>query len=327
MTILVTGAAGFIGYHTCEALLAQGREVLGLDNMNSYYDTRLKQARLDRIERHPSFRYVFADLGRAPALAAAIHRHRDRITGIVHLAAQAGVRHSIDHPTEYVGPNLAGHLNILELARHLPKVAHTIYASSSSVYGRSKRVPFAIDDPVDCPTSLYAATKRANELMSISYAQLYRLPLTGLRFFTVIGPWGRPDMAYYSFTKAILEGRKIDVFGDGSVSRDFTYVDDIVAGVLSALDRPPSREEGLPHRLYNLGSDRPVTLNQLIATVEAACGSKAIRNTLPPAAGDVPATWADLSASRADLGYEPSTPLDLGIEKFVSWYRGYAGSR
>jgi UDP-glucuronate 4-epimerase len=324
MTILVTGVAGFIGFHVAEALLAQGRHVLGIDNMNAYYDTALKQSRLHRLERHPNFRYVFADIGRAPALGAAIHHHRDAITGIVHLAAQAGVRHSIDHPTDYVGANLSGHLNILELVRHLPNVAHTVYASSSSVYGNSKRVPFAIDDPVDQPASLYAATKRADELMSISYAQLYRLPLTGLRFFTVIGPWGRPDMAYFRFIQAILEGREISVFGDGSVTRDFTYIDDIVAGVLAALDRPPARNETMPHRLYNLGSDRPVTLNHLIGLIEDACGAKARRNILPPAAGDVPATWADLTQSRADLGYEPATALDIAIDRCVAWYREYA---
>ncbi|WP_374311902.1 NAD-dependent epimerase/dehydratase family protein [Dongia sp.] len=324
MTILVTGVAGFIGYHVAEALLTRGERVLGLDNMNPYYDTRLKQARLHRLERHPHFSYVFADIGRAPALNAAIHKHSDTITGIIHLAAQAGVRHSIDHPADYVGPNLSGHLNILELGRHLPQLQHLVYASSSSVYGNTDRVPFAIDDPVDRPASLYAATKRADELMSIAYAQLYRLPLTGLRFFTVIGPWGRPDMAYYRFTQAILAGEKIEVFGDGSVERDFTYIDDIVAGILSALGRPPSKTEAMPHRLYNLGSDRPVSLNHLIDLIEQACGRKATRNVHAPAAGDVKATWADLTLSRADLGYEPSTSLSDAIEKFVAWYREYA---
>lgn len=324
MTILVTGVAGFIGYHVAEALLARGERVIGLDNMNPYYDPKLKQARLHRLERHPHFAYVFADIGRAPALNAAIHKRHDEIAGIVHLAAQAGVRHSIDHPTDYVGPNLSGHLNILELGRHLPRLKHLIYASSSSVYGNSRRVPFAIDDPVDRPASLYAATKRADELMSIAYAQLYRLPLTGLRFFTVIGPWGRPDMAYFRFAQAILAGEKIDVFGDGSVERDFTYIDDIVAGVLAALDRPPAKSEEMPHRLYNLGSDRPVSLNHLIELIEQACGQKAARNVHAPAAGDVKATWADLTLSRADLDYEPSTALAYGIEKFVAWYRDYA---
>lgn len=324
MTILVTGVAGFIGYHVAEALLGRGQQVLGIDNMNAYYDTSLKQARLHRLERHPHFQYVFADLGRAAALGAAIHHHRDKIAAIVHLAAQAGVRHSIDHPSDYVGPNLVGHLNVLELGRHLPNVGHTVYASSSSVYGTSTRVPFAIDDPVDQPASLYAATKRANELMSLSYAHLYKTPLTGLRFFTVLGPWGRPDMAYFRFTQAILEGRPIDVFGDGSVSRDFTAIEDIVAGVVAALDRPPARTEVRPHRLYNLGSDRPVTLNHLVGLIETACGAKAKRNALPIAAGDVPATWADLTESRADLGYEPTTPLEAVIERFVAWYKGYA---
>jgi UDP-glucuronate 4-epimerase len=324
MTILVTGVAGFIGYHVAEALLARGERVLGLDNMNPYYDPKLKQARLHRLERHPHFSYVFADLGRAPALMAAVHKRQGDLTGIVHLAAQAGVRHSIDHPSDYVGANLAGHLNILELGRHAPQLRHLVYASSSSVYGNSRRVPFAIDDPVDCPASLYAATKRADELMSIAYAQLYHLPQTGLRFFTVIGPWGRPDMAYYRFTQAILEGRKIEVFGDGSVERDFTDIDDIVGGVLAALDRPPAKTEEMPHRLYNLGSDRPVSLNHLIGLIEAACGRKAEREIHAPAMGDVKATWADLTLSRADLGYEPKTSLAEGIEKFVAWYRDYA---
>ncbi len=323
MTILVTGAAGFIGYHVIEALLARGEKVLGLDNMNAYYDTKLKQTRLHRLERHPNFHYVFADIGRAPALMAAIDRRKDAIAGIIHLAAQAGVRHSIDHPADYIGPNLSGHLNVLELARHAPQLRHLVYASSSSVYGNSKRVPFAIDDPVDTPASLYAATKRADELMSIAYAQLYRLPQTGLRFFTVIGPWGRPDMAYYRFTEAILAGRPIDVFGDGSVERDFTFIGDIVAGVIAALDRPPERTSEMPHRLYNLGSDRPVSLNHLIGLIETACGGKAVRNAHPPAPGDVKATLADLSLSRADLGYEPRTSLDDAIGKFVAWYREY----
>ena len=320
MTILVTGAAGFIGYHVAEALLARGERVLGLDNMNAYYDPKLKQARLEILERHPNFSYVFADIGRAPALMAAAAKARERISHIVHLAAQAGVRHSIDHPLDYVGPNLSGHLNMLELARHLPALKHFVYASSSSVYGASTRVPFALDDPVDAPLSLYAATKRADELMSIAYARLYRLKQTGLRFFTVYGPWGRPDMAYYRFAEAILAGRPIEIFGDGKGERDFTYIDDIVTGVLAALDRPPG-DSAVPHRLYNLGNDRPERLESLIALIEEACGRKAERRYLPPAAGDVPATWADISASRADLGFDPKTPLSAGIPKFVAWMR------
>jgi UDP-glucuronate 4-epimerase len=323
MTILVTGVAGFIGYHTAEALLARGEHVLGLDNMNAYYDTRLKQARLHRLERHPNFRYVFADLGRAPALNAAVTHHIKDLTGIVHLAAQAGVRHSIDHPTDYVHANLSGHLNVLEVGRHAPQLKHMVYASSSSVYGNNTKVPFAEDDPVERPASLYAATKRSDELMSASYAHLYKLPLTGLRFFTVFGPWGRPDMAYYRFTQAILAGKNIEVFGDGSVERDFTYIDDIVSGVIAALDRPPAKTDDLPHRIYNLGTDRPVKLNHLIDLVEQACGKKAERDVQPPAAGDVKATWADLTRSHADLGYEPKTSLAEGLEKFVAWYRDY----
>jgi UDP-glucuronate 4-epimerase len=320
MIVLVTGAAGFIGYHVAQALLARGERVLGLDNMNSFYDTRLKQARLENLERHPNFRYVFADIGRAPALLASVGKERDRISHIVHLAAQAGVRHSIDHPLDYVGPNLSGHLNMLELARHLPALKHFVYASSSSVYGASDKLPFALDDPVDQPLSLYAATKRADELMSIAYARLYRLAQTGLRFFTVYGPWGRPDMAYYRFAAAILAGKPVEIYGDGKAERDFTYIDDIVAGVLAALDRPPG-DLPVPHRLYNLGNDRPERLEHLLALIEEACGRKAERRHLPPAAGDVKATWADLTASRRDLGYDPAIPLAVGIPKFVEWMR------
>lgn len=323
MTIFVTGVAGFIGYHTAEALLTRGEHVLGLDNMNPYYDTKLKQARLQRLEQHPNFRYVFADLGRAQALDAAIRRHLKDLTGIVHLAAQAGVRHSIDHPTDYASANLSGHLNILEVGRHAPKLRHLVYASSSSVYGNNSKVPFAETDPVERPTSLYAATKRADELMSAAYAHLYKIPLTGLRFFTAFGPWGRPDMAYYRFTQAILAGKKIEIFGNGSVERDFTYIDDIVAGVIAALDRPPVGAEGLPHRLYNLGSDRPVRLNDLIDLIEQACGKKSERDIQPPAAGDVRTTWADLTLSRRDLGYAPKTSLAEGIKRFVAWYSDY----
>jgi UDP-glucuronate 4-epimerase len=247
---------------------------------------------------------------------------------VVHLAAQAGVRFSIEHAQAYVHSNLAGHLNILELARKLGHLTHLVYASSSSVYGGSQRIPFALDDPVDQPTSLYAASKRSNELASIAYAGLYQIPQTGLRFFTVYGPWGRPDMAYYRFTVAILNGRPIEVFGDGTQRRDFTYIDDIVAGVLAALDRPPPTDSksdaAQPHRLFNLGNDRPNTLNRLIELVEANCGCKAERKILPVQPADVPATWADISASRRDLGYTPKTPLEDGLPRFVDWYRKYA---
>ncbi len=311
MTILLTGAAGFIGSHVTRALIARGEEVLGIDSLNAYYDPKLKQARLHELERLKGFRFVFADLGRFPALMAATHAARDRITAVVHLAAQAGVRHSIDHPLDYLSANLGGHLHVLELARQLPNLRHLVYASSSSVYGASQRIPFALDDPCDRPVSLYAATKRSDELMSEAYAGLYGIPQTGLRFFTVYGPAGRPDMAYFKFTAGILAGRPIDVMGDGTQRRDFTYVDDIVAGVLAALDRPPGRER--LHRLFNLGNDRPERLSHLLELVERACGRKAEINHLPPAAGDVPSTWADISVSRSELGYDPKTPLEEGI--------------
>jgi UDP-glucuronate 4-epimerase len=323
MTILVTGAAGFIGFHVASALLDRGEDVLGLDNLNKYYDPRLKAGRLAALEKRKGFRFVFADLGRFQALEAAAYNDMQKIDRIVHLAAQAGVRHSIEHPQDYLQSNYAGHLNILELARRISKLKHLVYASSSSVYGGSTAIPFALDNPVDRPTSLYAASKRANELASVSYAGLYRIPQTGLRFFTVYGPWGRPDMAYYRFTADALEGKAAPVYGDGSQSRDFTYVDDIVAGVIAALDRPPSSNTS-PHRLYNLGNDKPNTLNRLIELVEQACGKKLQRDVKPVQPADVPATWADISESRRDLDFAPRVPLEEGIPRFVDWYRGFA---
>jgi len=241
----------------------------------------------------------------------------------VHLAAQAGVRYSIEHPEEYVRANLNGHFNMLQMVRQASNLVHFVYASSSSVYGASKKVPFALDDPADHPVSLYAATKRADELLSISYARIFKLPQTGLRFFTVYGPWGRPDMAYFKFTKAILEGAPIDTYGGGALQRDFTYIDDTVAGVLAALDRPPAPSEE-PHRIYNLGNDNPESVNALVTAIEAACGRKAVRIDKPMPLGDVPRTWADISASRRDLGYAPGIRLDEGIRRFVAWYRDYA---
>jgi UDP-glucuronate 4-epimerase len=324
MTVLVTGAAGFIGFHVTNALLDRGEEVLGLDNLNKYYDPRLKAGRLALLEQRKGFRFVYADIGRFQALEAAAYNDMPKIDRIVHLAAQAGVRHSIDHPGDYLQSNYAGHLNILELARRIEKLKHLVYASSSSVYGGSTAIPFALDNPVDQPTSLYAASKRANELASVSYASLYKIPQTGLRFFTVYGPWGRPDMAYYRFTMDALEGTPAPVYGDGSQSRDFTYVDDIVAGVIGALDRPPTSNTA-PHRLYNLGNDKPNTLNRLIELVEQACGRKLIRNVKPVQLADVPATWADISESRRDLDFAPRTPLEEGIPRFVEWYKAFAG--
>ena len=322
MVVLVTGAAGFIGSYVAKALLDRGDEVLGLDNLNAYYDVSLKKARLGELLQNPRFTFIASDIAQPQKLEEGLAAYKDVLSGIVHLAAQAGVRHSIERPLDYLNANLAGHLNILELARRLPGLGHMVYASSSSVYGASQRVPFALDDPADQPVSLYAATKRADELMSASYASLYRIPLTGLRFFTVYGPAGRPDMAYFKFTASILAGRPIEVNGDGTQSRDFTYIDDIVAGVIAALDRPPS--DSVPHRLYNLGNDQPEKLSHLLALIEEACGRRAEVNYLPQSPGDVPATWADISASRADLGYLPKVPLSEGVARFVSWYRDYA---
>jgi UDP-glucuronate 4-epimerase len=329
MTVLVTGAAGFIGYHVANALLDRGEPVLGIDNLTEYYDPKLKMGRLQRLEARKGFRFVFADIGRIQALEAAVQPAAGGIDRVIHLAAQAGVRYSIDHPQTYLQSNLAGHLNVLEVARRLPKLTSLVYASSSSVYGGSPRIPFKLDDPVDRPTSLYAATKRSNELTSISYAQLYKIPQTGLRFFTVYGPWGRPDMAYYRFIADILAGRPIPVYGDGSQQRDFTYIDDIVAGVIAALDRPPqdngAQSNDTPHRLFNLGNDRPNTLNRMIALLEEGCGRKAVRNTLPVQQADVPATWADISESRRDLDYAPRVTLEEGLPRAIAWYREFAG--
>ena len=323
MKILVTGSAGFIGFHLARRLLADGHAVTGFDGLTPYYDVRLKEARHAILARKPNFR---AEIGRLEDMAALERAAAAAEPDIVmHLAAQAGVRHSIDHPQDYLQSNYAGHLNILELARRISNLKHLVYASSSSVYGGSTAIPFALDNPVDQPTSLYAASKRANELASISYASLYRIPQTGLRFFTVYGPWGRPDMAYYRFTAGVLAGQPIPVYGDGTQSRDFTYIDDIVAGVVAALDRPPTSNTA-PHRLFNLGNDKPNTLNRLIEIIEDACGRKAVRDVKPVQAADVPATWADISESRRELDFAPGTGLEEGIPRFVDWYRRFTKS-
>ncbi|MFO1236361.1 MAG: GDP-mannose 4,6-dehydratase [Alphaproteobacteria bacterium] len=321
MAVLVTGAAGFIGYHVAEALLARGEDVIGLDELNAYYDPRLKQARLDRLAGRPGFRFVKGDIADEEALADAAGQ--GTIDRIVHLAAQAGVRYSIENPRAYVRSNLVGHVNVLELARGLGAgLKHLVYASSSSVYGGNDKAPFAETDAVEKPVSLYAATKRADELMSHTYSHLYGMPQTGLRFFTVYGPWGRPDMAYWLFTAALLEGRPIDVFAGGVLTRDFTYIDDIVAGIVKVLDGPPG--EGT-HRLYNIGNSNPVSVNDFIATLERLTDKAAIRNELPMQPGDVRATHADTSALERDYGFRPSTPLDEGLARFVAWYRGWNG--
>ncbi|PCD01719.1 protein CapI [Sphingomonas spermidinifaciens] len=329
MAVLVSGAAGFIGMHVADALLARGEQVIGLDNLNAYYDPRLKTARLQHLaDRHgDAFTFLRLDFADEAALGAALAGVQfDRI---VHLGAQAGVRYSLENPHAYVRSNLVGHVNMLELARDRG-VAHLVYASSSSVYGANAKLPFAVEDRVDHPVSLYAATKRADELMSETYAHLYRIPQTGLRFFTVYGPWGRPDMAPWLFTSAILEERPIQVFNEGRMQRDFTYIDDIVAGVIGCLDRPPAddgaRKAGgshAPHVLYNIGNNQPEQLGTFIELIEAACGKKAIRDNRPMQPGDVPATYADIDAIARDNGFAPKTSLAEGITRFVDWYRAY----
>ena len=330
---LVTGAAGFIGAAVSDALLARGGEVIGIDSLNDYYDPALKQARLARLSDRHGARFTFktVDFADAAALDAALQG--EAFDRIVHLGAQAGVRYSIENPAVYGQSNLIGHLNMLELAR-ARRVAHCVYASSSSVYGGSTSVPFRVEDRVDRPVSLYAATKRANEIMSESYAHLYRLPLTGLRFFTVYGPWGRPDMMLWIFTKAMFAGEPIPVFNDGKMERDFTFIDDIVAGVLAVHDNPPP-DDGqtkaggsiAPHRLYNIGNNRSEPLGRVIDLLETATGRPAVRRNLPIQPGDVVRTAADIDAIAGDLGYRPTTSIDVGVPAFVDWYRGYHGLR
>lgn len=316
MTILVTGAAGFIGFHTARALLERGEDVLGIDNLNAYYDPALKAARLARLE-HPRFRFRRVDIADREAVAALAE---PGLSGIVHLAAQAGVRHSMTAPFDYAASNLVGHLAILELARALPGLRHLVYASSSSVYG-GNAPPFAETDRVDTPLSLYAATKLADEMMSHAYAHLYGMPQTGLRFFTVYGPWGRPDMAYFSFAEAIEAGRPITVYDGGRLKRDFTYVDDIVAGILGCLDRPPSGAP--PIRLMNIGNNRSETVADLVALLEQGLGKRAVLVDAPAPAADVFETRADVRAISELTGFAPSTPLADGIARFVAWFRAW----
>jgi UDP-glucuronate 4-epimerase len=321
---LVTGAAGFVGYHLCEALLAKGHCVLGIDNLNDYYSVQLKRDRLARLKRHVSFMFLRLDLSERDAVAAVFDNAQ--FDAVFHLAAQAGVRQSIDKPHNYIDSNVVAFINVLEGCRHnLPQ--HLIYASSSSVYGENAKIPFDVNDSVDHPISLYAATKRSNELFAYTYSHLYGLQATGLRLFTVYGPWGRPDMAIYKFTRAMLAGEPIDVFNNGQMRRDFTYVDDIVAGIVQAV-APVSQSKTVrsatpPSRLYNLGNNRPVELLELIAILEESLGKKAIVRYHGMQPGDVLETYADIDASTRDLNFKPRTSLRRGIEQFVEWYRDY----
>ena len=324
MTVLVTGAAGFIGFHVCNALLSRGERVLGVDNMNSHYDVRLKEARLAVLRAQRSFAFARAEIADREAMAATVAKERASITGIVHLAAKPGVRHSLVDPEAYVQANVMGQLVILELCRSLPALRHIVYASSSSVYGGIANVPFSEAARVDTPSSIYAATKRAGELMGHVYGHLFALPATGLRFFTVYGPWGRPDMAPFLFTSAILKGRPIRLFNHGRMKRDFTYVDDVVPAILSVLDAPPAGA-GVPHRIYNVGSNQPESLTSFVAVLERAVGRKAVIEHAPMQLGDVEETWADISAFQRDHGFTPGTAITEGIPRFVAWYRDHYG--
>lgn len=317
-SILVTGAAGFIGMHCAAKLLAQGHQVVGVDNLNDYYDPRIKRARLAQLTPHAGFRFIEADIADRAAMEALFANVQPK--RVLHLAAQAGVRYSLQNPHAYVQSNLVGFVNILEGCRH-HHVQHLVYASSSSVYGANTKVPFAVGDPVDHPVSLYAATKKSNELMAYSYSHLYRIPATGLRFFTVYGPWGRPDMSPWLFTSAILEGRTIDVFNHGKMQRDFTYIDDIVEGTLRVLDNAPAG--GAPGRVYNIGNHQPVELMDFIGTLERVLGVEATKHFLPMQAGDVPVTYADTDDLRRDVGFAPATPLAEGLQRWADWYRDF----
>lgn len=332
MKYLVTGAAGFIGFHTSKRLLESGIEVVGLDNLSDYYDVRLKKNRLNILEEMAQFQFVKMDLADREGIMQLFQEHQfDRV---INLAAQAGVRYSLTHPHTYIDSNLVGFLNILEGCRasHVP---HLTFASSSSVYGSNTRMPFSVHHNVDHPVSLYAVTKKANELMAHSYAHLYRIPMTGLRFFTVYGPWGRPDMALFLFTKAILEGKPIDVFNHGKMQRDFTYIDDIVEGVLRVTERIPAPNavwtgdapdpatSSAPYKIYNIGNNNPVPLLTLIEVIEKALGKKAQQNLLPMQPGDVPATYADVDDLVADAGFKPDTSIETGVQRFIDWYRAY----
>lgn len=334
MKVLITGSAGFIGNRVSQRLLERGDHVVGIDNMSPYYDVKLKEARLAQVKDHENYVEARIDMADRDAVAKLFEEHRPN--RVINLAAQAGVRHSLIAPHDYVDTNLVGFVNILEGCRHA-KVEHLVYASSSSVYGTNTDMPFSVADKVDHPISLYAASKRANELMAHTYSHLFEIPSTGLRFFTVYGPWGRPDMALFLFTKAILAGEPIDVFNNGEMSRSFTYIDDIVEGVIRVLDTPPSgptatpeteapaNSKTAPFRVFNIGSDEAVSLMRYIEVLEENLGRKAIKNMLPMQPGDVASTWADVGDLKATVGYEPTTTVEDGVKRFVDWYKGYYG--
>ena len=322
-TILVTGAAGFIGFHLCQKLLSQGKTVIGIDNLNNYYDVNLKQARLEKLLPEVNFQFFPIDISDRTATAQLFTDHRPDI--VVNLAAQAGVRYSLTNPHAYADSNLVGFINILEGCRYA-EVKHLVYASSSSVYGANKKIPFSTNDPVDHPVSLYAATKRANELMAHTYSHLYNFPATGLRFFTVYGGWGRPDMAYFSFTKAILEGNPIKVFNYGKMRRDFTYIDDIVEGIIRVMNKPQAKNaQTVPHKVYNIGNNQPVNLIDFIGIIEKHLGIEAKKEMFPMQPGDVEETYADIDELIRDTGFKPKTSLEEGLAHFVKWYCSYYG--
>lgn len=329
MNILVTGAAGFIGFHLIKNLLDRSCSIVGIDNMNDYYDPYLKKDRLGLLESRASigsFEFIQLDLADREAMSSLFSDNNFDV--VINLGAQAGVRYSIENPNAYIDSNVVGFLNVLEGCRH-SKVKHLVYASSSSVYGMNIKQPFSTDDVVDYPISLYAATKKSNELMAHTYSHLYNIPTTGLRFFTVYGPYGRPDMAYFSFTKKILNGEEIDVFNNGEMQRDFTYIDDIVEGISRIIDKVPKTRSSIissakaPYKVYNIGNNQPVTLRRFITAIEDACGRKANENLLPMQAGDVPTTYADVDELINDIGFKPNTSIEDGISKFVNWYKEY----
>ena len=321
--ILVTGAAGFIGFHLSRALLERDYEVSGIDNLNDYYSVRLKEDRLAQLRDYRHFHFHQLDVAERPAVQELFQGLEG--CAVIHLAAQAGVRHSLNNPDAYIDSNLLGFANVLEGCRH-QAVQHLVYASSSSVYGANQKTPFSVTDPVDHPISLYAATKRANELMAHAYSHLYHVPSTGLRFFTVYGPWGRPDMALFKFTQSILAGSPINVYNNGQMQRDFTYIDDVVEGILRVLQKPPTTatgNNGAPHKIYNLGNHQPVELLDLIELLERSLGKRARKNFLPMQPGDVPVTFADVSDLLQDVGFRPQTPIEAGVQRFVDWYLQY----